>query len=79
MSDVPAEEQLRTLVRSALEAAGLSQAEAARQLGLSTKHLCQMLTGHATLTLTWAEGLIGLCGMSIVIEARHDEPRSSTT
>ena len=55
MTGQPAEEQLRTHVRTALARAHISQAEAARQLGLSTKHLSQMLTGHATLTLTWAD------------------------
>jgi transcriptional regulator with XRE-family HTH domain len=77
MSDVPAEEQLRAHVRAALEAAGLSQAEAARQLGLSYKHMSQMLTGSATLTLTWAEGILGLCGQSLVIGTRPDDPRSN--
>jgi len=79
MTDVAAEEQLRAHVRAALEAAGLRQAEAARQLGLSTKHMSQMLTGSATLTLTWAEGILGLCGQSLVIGTRpDDDPRSST-
>jgi plasmid maintenance system antidote protein VapI len=73
-----AEEQLRAHVRAALEAAGLSQAEACRQLGVSTKYLNQMLTGAATLTLTWAEGILGLCGHSVVIGTRPDDPRSST-
>ncbi|MFF4791883.1 helix-turn-helix domain-containing protein [Streptomyces sp. NPDC001276] len=72
MTDESAEEQLRAHVRTALDGAGISQAEAARQLGVSTKHLCQMLTGRATLTLTWAEGLLGLCGMQLVIGVRPD-------
>lgn len=45
-----AERNLRTQVRAALDTAGISQAEACRQLGISTKHLNQMLTGKATLT-----------------------------
>ena len=73
MTGLSAEEQLRAHTRAALEAAGLSQAEVARQLGLSTKHLCQMLTGHATLTLTWAEGILGLAGHSLVIGTRPDD------
>lgn len=73
MTEQSAEEQLRTHVRAALEAAGISQAEACRQLGVSTKHLCQMLTGRATLTLTWAEGLLGLAGHSLVIGTRPDD------
>jgi len=68
-----AEEQLRVHVRAALEAAGLSQAEVCRQLGCSTKHMNMMLTGKSTLTLTWAEGILGLCGYSLVIGTRPDE------
>lgn len=77
MTAPSAEEQLRVHTRAALEAAGLSQAEVARQLGLSTKHLCQMLTGHATLSLTWAEGILGLAGQSVVIGTRPDDPKDS--
>jgi hypothetical protein len=71
----PAEDQLRAHVRAALEAAGLSQAEASRQLGCTTKHMSMMLTGRATLTLTWAEGILGLCGHSLVIGTRPDDPK----
>lgn len=77
MTAPSAEEQLRVHTRAVLEAAGLSQAEVARQLGLSTKHLCQMLTGHATLSLTWAEGILGLAGQSVVIGTRPDDPKDS--
>jgi len=66
-----AEEQLRTQVRSALIHAKISQAEAARRLGLSNKHLNQMITGRAPLTLAWAERLLSLCGMRIVIGLQH--------
>ena len=72
MTAQAADEQLRSHVRAALVHAHISQAEAARQLGLSTKHLSQMLTGQATLSLTWAEGLLGLCGMNLVIDVRPD-------
>jgi len=68
-----AEQQLRTHVRAALQAAGLSQAEVCRQLGASTKYMSQMLTGRAALTLTWAEGILGLCGHSLVIGTRPDD------
>jgi hypothetical protein len=40
MTDLPAEDQLRALVRQALADARISQAEVARQFGVSTKHLC---------------------------------------
>lgn len=67
MTDRPAEEQLRTQIRDALTYAKISQAEACRRLGLSTKHLNTMLTGKATLTLEWAERLAGLCQARILL------------
>lgn len=70
-------ERLRTQVRAALAAADISQAEAARQLGVSTKHLCQMLTGRAPLGLDWADRLLDLCGMALLIgiEIATEEPQ----
>jgi len=64
-----AERDLRIQVRAALDTAGISQAEACRQLGLSTKHMNMMLTGKATLTLEWAERIVDLCGMRLVVLA----------
>ncbi|MFE9432883.1 helix-turn-helix domain-containing protein [Streptomyces sp. NPDC006640] len=73
MNDNPtAEDQLRTHTRAALEAAGVSQAEVARQFGLSTKHVSHMLIGRATLTLTWAEAILSLAGQRIEITTRPD-------
>ncbi|MFE9844725.1 hypothetical protein [Streptomyces goshikiensis] len=63
----PAEAALRRHVHNALAVTGTSQAEAARQLNLSTKHMSQMLTGHATLTILWADRILALCGMRLVI------------
>lgn len=71
-----AEDALRSHVRATLAYAGLSQAEASRRLGVSTKHLSQMLTGRAPLTLTWAEQLLALCGMRLVIALEHDRENS---
>lgn len=61
------EADLRHQVKAALHAAGISQAQAARDLGLSTKHMSHMLTGRATLTLDWADRLLALCGMRLVV------------
>jgi hypothetical protein len=66
-----AEEQLRTHIRSALAIAKISQAEACRRLGCSTKHMNMMLMGHAPLSLEWAEKILGLCGKRLVIETRR--------
>lgn len=62
-----ARESLRVQVRNALLDAGISQAEVARQLGVSTKHLCQMLTGRAALSLDWAEKILALSGQRLEI------------
>lgn len=64
-----AEEAMRAQVRAALESAGISQAEACRRLGCSTKHLNQMLTGKKTLSLAWAERTLALCDMRLVVLA----------
>lgn len=72
-----AEDVLRALVKAALRNAGMSQAQAARDLDLSTKHLCQMLTGRATLTLGWAEHILALTGHRLTLDtipANPEEP-----
>ncbi len=67
-----AEDILRVQVRAALAATRISQAEAARRLGLTNKHMSQMLTGRATLTLGWAEAILAVCGMRLVIAVHLD-------
>ncbi|MFE9850282.1 helix-turn-helix domain-containing protein [Streptomyces sp. NPDC005576] len=67
MTDRPSVDALRTQTKGALKAAGISQAEAGRQLGLSTKHMSHMLTGRATLTLDWADRILALCDTRLVI------------
>lgn len=61
------EDELRHLVHQALTAAGLTQAEAARKLGISTKHLHMMLSGGSTLSLQRAEQLLALCGQKLAL------------
>jgi plasmid maintenance system antidote protein VapI len=61
------EESLRQQVRAALASSRISQAAVARELGVSTKHLCQMLTGRAPLSLEWAEKIVELCEMRIEV------------
>lgn len=68
-----ADEQLRTQTRIAVQQSGISQAEICRQLGVSTKHLSQMLTGQAPLTLMWAEGILALIGMQLTITVQPEE------
>jgi transcriptional regulator with XRE-family HTH domain len=69
-----AQAQLRQQTRAALAEAGLSQAEASRRLGVSTKHLSHMLTGRAPLTLDWAERLLALCDHRLLVAAVAETP-----
>ncbi|MEU5322911.1 helix-turn-helix transcriptional regulator [Streptomyces sp. NPDC021056] len=71
------EESLREQVRTALETARISQASVARELGVSTKHLCQMLTGRAPLTLEWAEQIAALCEMRVEVVVLKGARRTS--
>lgn len=71
---VSAEGALRTEVRAALKAAGIRQVAAAAQLGVSEKHLSQMLTGKVSLTIPWAERILALCGLRLVIALQHKQP-----
>ena len=68
-----AEDSLREQVRAALEATGTSQASVARELRVSTKYLCQMLTGHAVLTLRWAERILASVGMRVEVAVYADQ------
>lgn len=69
MPDV--QQQLREQVRAALRNARIKQTQAARQLGISEKHLSQMLTGRVQMPLGTADRILGLCGMHLVIALQH--------
>lgn len=72
--DLPgAPDILRSQVRAALGESSVSQAEAARRLGLSTKHMSQMMTGKAPLTPLWAEKILALCGKRLEIRVVSKE------
>lgn len=66
-----AEDDLRTHVRTELAKAKISQAEACRRLGCSTKYMNQMIKGHAPLTIGWAERILALCGKRLVVTVRR--------
>ncbi|HEY9367542.1 helix-turn-helix transcriptional regulator [Streptomyces sp.] len=61
---------LRLEVRACLKVAGLSQAEAAQTLGISTKHMSQMLTGRAPMSIAWADRITRLTGRELLIASR---------
>lgn len=60
-------DELRGLVLAALHEKGVSQAEAARRLGLSAKHVSHMMTGKAPLTIEWADRILALCGKRLAL------------
>jgi plasmid maintenance system antidote protein VapI len=69
-----ASDELRVIVRTALRDKGISQAEAARQLGLSAKHFSHLMTGRAPLTLDRAEQILALCGKRLTVRAVRSRP-----
>ncbi|MFF7190549.1 transcriptional regulator [Streptomyces sp. NPDC008222] len=60
-------------VRGAVRESGLKQKWIADRLHVSEKHLSQLLTGRVAMTPEWAERILGLCGMELVVSVR---PRS---
>ncbi|MWA08712.1 helix-turn-helix domain-containing protein [Streptomyces sp. BA2] len=65
-----AQNALSQQVRAAVKESGLKQAWIAERLGITQKYLSQLLTGHAPISLEWAEKILPLCGkrIRIVIE-----------
>lgn len=61
------EEMLRLQVRDAVRNSDYTQANLARRLGLSGKHLSQMLTGSVRLGIPWAAGILDAVGMTLDI------------
>ncbi|OLT13039.1 hypothetical protein BJF79_03830 [Actinomadura sp. CNU-125] len=73
------EDLLRSALRAAIPAAGRHQVTIADDLGITTKHLCAMLTGRARLTLDWAERIAEACGHEVVVAVeRRSEPDGIT-
>lgn len=64
-----ARDSMRAQVKAAIDAAGLTDAEVGRRLGVTAKHVSQMLTGKAALTIGWAEKILALCGQRLEIRA----------
>lgn len=58
-------DDLRTRVRAAVKASGVKQAAIAARLGVSEKHLSQMLTGRVRLTVPWADKILAECGSEL--------------
>ena len=61
------EDDLRAVVKDCLARAQVSQAYVARQLGVTPKHLCQMLAGRAPMSIVWAGRIAEVCGRDLRI------------
>ncbi|MDX3520748.1 helix-turn-helix transcriptional regulator [Streptomyces scabiei] len=70
-------DELREKTRAAIRASGIKQIWIADRLGISEKHLSQMLTGRVTLTLDWAQRIAALCGhkVTVAVEPVSDADR----
>jgi len=64
-------EDVRAEIRTALADTHTSQAELSRTLGLSTKHVSQVLTGRAALSLELAEAMLAALGRQMTVRARE--------
>jgi ribosome-binding protein aMBF1 (putative translation factor) len=68
--DLVVQGQLHEHVRTAVRDAGLKQKWIADRLHVSEKHLSQILTGRVEMKLEWAERIVALCGMELVVSIR---------
>lgn len=59
---------LADLLRAEIAASGPRQYEIARTLGISEKHLSQMVCGKVGLSLTLVDQILALCGRRLVLD-----------
>lgn len=58
-------DRVKLAIRCALMEDGVSQADLARYLGVSEKHVCQVLLGRCTGTFQLLERMAHACGLEI--------------
>lgn len=63
--------QLRESLQQCIVDAGRAQITVAADLGISQKHLSQILTGKVNLTLDWADRIARACGYQVVALVVH--------
>jgi HTH-type transcriptional regulator/antitoxin HipB len=66
--------QLGPLLKSGRHAAGLSQAELARRMGISQSRISHMELYPESLSLEQLLALFGLLGMELVVQSKPDAP-----
>jgi transcriptional regulator with XRE-family HTH domain len=59
----------RQLVLDVLEKTNMRQVEVARRMGLTPKHVNQVLRGRVNMTLAVLDGMLHVCGYRLVLKA----------
>lgn len=67
---VNTEDRLRQLIRDELEVQGVKQVHVARTLGLTEKHMSQVLNGKAGLSPALADAILSVLGRRFVVTTR---------
>jgi plasmid maintenance system antidote protein VapI len=65
---------LGPIIKAELARCGASQADMARDLGYSQKHVSQVLTGRATASLATAVKMLKYVGLELQAVPRRDDP-----
>lgn len=71
LTQVPHHVQMAFLIKNTLNNRGISQKEFARQVGITEKHMSQILTGNADPSATLLDTFAWKLGLQWVIAARE--------
>lgn len=63
----PSRDRLAALIRAEIRASALSQVAAARLVGVSEKHLSEIVNGHTTPSLDMVDRILAALGRELVL------------
>ena len=66
-TDTPSQDTLRQLVRATVLASTKDQVYISQAMGISQKHLSQVLTGRVRMSLDMADRILAVCGKRLVL------------
>jgi len=61
---------VKEAIRASLKADGATQADLARHLGVSQKHVSQVLSGRVPGSPAFIEAMAQACGLALTVEVR---------
>jgi transcriptional regulator with XRE-family HTH domain len=64
----PASDTLRSSVRDLVRESGLKQSFIADRIGITDKHLSQLLLGRSTLTVDWVQAIVDVCRVPLRLD-----------